>query len=490
LEPGEPDGLAFPLAFAGVAPVPERAGELVEAGVERFLGALGPPRGVLVLGRVPILAQRVQRPRNRRGEVVSGDAVGLLRFPLPEVRLHAGECPVERHPRRPGMGSQRALLRRGRVHRQPVGEDRHCGSSCPSAATARAARFAAARRPYSRAHRDVRISVTSRTRSSSTSDGSATASLRPCADSAASTYSAPNRANLSRCSTTITVTEGSRSSPRNLRRWPFSADPTSVTTRPTASPSPAAHAVTRATCRSRSDRWPAEETRAYTATSSAETGTGAASTRISRPARLAGTGSLPSRNQRYAVTGWTPCCSAHSFKFTHAFYCILTRRQLTSPQPGASGPRRKFWPKTVGTGTCGPLTREPAMTAGLWPTPQEPGGTDVRQLPPPACRSRKLREPPLSRAPREPGQSCCAHRPRGGPAGGRSYRRRPVGVQPGRAPPEPVPGSVRPGCRGPGPAGQFRQPVLWTACISDAHAVTRAGLQEGSPAGPGAARAR
>lgn len=101
---------------------------------------------------------------------------------------------------------------------------RTCMPGCPSrasfpviASTARDARFAAALRPYRRAHSDVRISATSRTRSSSTSDGSATMRRRPCAVSAASTYSAPNRANLSRRSTAITLTDGSRSRARNLR---------------------------------------------------------------------------------------------------------------------------------------------------------------------------------------------------------------------------------------------------------------------------------
>src|ERR1017187_10332375 len=477
LEPGEPQPPALPLPCPGRGEIPQRPVQIPERLLIGALGILTPPRQrrISLLLRIPQFVQAGAR------------IPPALHF---VALLALRQAPVPREPRRPRMRPQGTLLRHRRIQGKPVSLIHLHGASPVATATARFTRSAAALRPYSRAHKDVRISVTSRTRPPSTSDGSTTSSRRPCAESAASTYSPPNRANLSRSPTTMVVTDPSRSRARNARRLPFSAEPTSVTTRPTASPSPAAHAVTRATCRSRSDRWPAEETRAYTATSSAETGTGAASTRISRPARLAGTGSLPSRNQRYAVTGWTPCCSAHSFKFTHAFYCILTRQQLTSPQPGASGPRRKFWPKTVGTGTCGPLTREPAMTAGLWPTPQEPGGTDVRQLPPPACRSRKLRAPPLPRAPRDPGQSCCAHRPRGGPAGGRSYRRRPVGVQPGRAPPEPGPGSVRPGCRGPGPAGQFRQPVLWTACISDAHAVTRAGRQEGSPAGPVAARAR
>ncbi|COY43314.1 Uncharacterised protein [Mycobacterium tuberculosis] len=114
------------------------------------------------------------------------------------------------------------------------------------------ARFCAARLPYSRAHIEVKISVMSRTRSSSTSAESTTTSSRPWAASAASTYSEPNRQNRSRCSTTIRFTDGSRSSARNFRRCPFSAEPTSVTTLSTAICSVVAQAVTRATCRSRS----------------------------------------------------------------------------------------------------------------------------------------------------------------------------------------------------------------------------------------------
>jgi len=50
-----------------------------------------------------------------------------------------------------------------------------------------------------------------------------TSSRRPWAAGAASTGSAPNRANRSRCSTTIVVTDGSRSRARNLRRGPQEA---------------------------------------------------------------------------------------------------------------------------------------------------------------------------------------------------------------------------------------------------------------------------
>ena len=169
--------------------------------------------------------------------------------------------------------------------------------------------------PHNRAHSDVRISVTSRTKSSSTSVGSTTSNLRPDADSTASTYSAPNLANRSLCSTTTVVTPGSRSKANSFLRRPFSADPTSVTTRSTRRLRPVAQVVARATCRSRPWRWSAEDTQAYTTVTPAR-GAVSWAMRISPPTRVAGTGSFPSRNQRYAVTGCTPCATAHSLKFT------------------------------------------------------------------------------------------------------------------------------------------------------------------------------
>ena len=75
---------------------------------------------------------------------------------------------------------------------------------------------------------------------------------RPCAASAAWTYSEPKRQNRSRCSTTIRVTDGSRNNARNFRRCPFNAEPTSTTTLSTGICWSVAHAQTRATCRSRS----------------------------------------------------------------------------------------------------------------------------------------------------------------------------------------------------------------------------------------------
>ena len=87
---------------------------------------------------------------------------------------------------------------------------------------------------------------------------------RPCVARAASRCWTPKRVSRSRCSTRMADTYRSASSRRTLRRLPFRPEPTSVTTPCTGSPPAVAHAVTRATYRSKSARWSWEETRAYT----------------------------------------------------------------------------------------------------------------------------------------------------------------------------------------------------------------------------------
>src|ERR1035437_8676320 len=233
LEPGEPDRCALTFPAAGVAPVLQCPRQPVKAGVESLLRALTPPRRNLTLGRVPLLTQRVQRPRHSRRQVLPADAVGGFGFPLTHDRLDVGQPPVVGDSGRTTVGRHVAFLRRGRVEREPVRQQGH-GTSCSIAAAARAARFAPSRRPYRRAHSDVRISAWSRTKSSSTSAGSTTSNLRPDADSTASTYSAPNLAKRPGCSTTTVVTSRSPSNVNSFLWCPFSADPTSVTTRSTA----------------------------------------------------------------------------------------------------------------------------------------------------------------------------------------------------------------------------------------------------------------
>src|SRR5258706_15732088 len=77
---------------------------------------------------------------------------------------------VEREPGRPGMAVQVADLRRRGIEDEPVrlhhDPGTHRGSSPVTTATASAARRDADRRPYKRAHNEVRTSVTSPTTSS------------------------------------------------------------------------------------------------------------------------------------------------------------------------------------------------------------------------------------------------------------------------------------------------------------------------------------
>lgn len=77
---------------------------------------------------------------------------------------------------------------------------------------------------------------------------------------------------------------------RNRPRTPLAPPPKSRSV---------AHAVRRATCRSRSERLSWLDTRAYSTTPAAAADAEAAVlTRINRPTRSAGTGNVPSRNQR------------------------------------------------------------------------------------------------------------------------------------------------------------------------------------------------
>ena len=130
--------------------------QVVERLLVDALGVLAPPgQGqVGLLGRIPHLVQ-----------VDAGVPRALGSVPLPDLR----QAPVPCEPVRARVGAQGTLLRRGGIKSEPVRlDDGHRTGAPVAAATARRARFAAARRPYSRADGEVRISVTSRTRSSST----------------------------------------------------------------------------------------------------------------------------------------------------------------------------------------------------------------------------------------------------------------------------------------------------------------------------------
>src|SRR5258707_2711891 len=211
--------------------------------------------------------------------------------------------------------------------------------------TAFSARFRADRRPYRRAQNDVSTSIMPRTGSSVSSLPSRTTIQLPWAPRAASTSSVFILPSRSRCSTAITATAGPASSRRALALVPFIPDPTSASTLTTGRPACAAHADRRATWRPRSAFWSCEDTRAYRP--APPCGDGAAAvpgdTRISRPTFCAGTGSVPSRYQRYAVVTWMPCACAHSVRFTrqaysleHAFAIQNTLNDITGPTPRAS----------------------------------------------------------------------------------------------------------------------------------------------------------
>src|SRR6266508_202395 len=310
LEPGEPDPTAGSVAVPGARPVLQCLYQVGDPAGVSLLGAGRPPRRDLILGLVPCPAEGRQRPRQRRDCRVGGAGIQIS-FDLrhrPVVGEPAGaEMPQDERP----------LLRGGRLHlKPPAARDPAVGNlvvrppahqgPVPLAGsggrlaqvTARMARLRAPRRPYNRAQKPVSTSIMSRTRSSPLSPGSTTTSRRPCADSAASSCSTPKRASRSRCSTMITVACGSASSRLSFGRLPSKPEPTSVTTSATATPCPVAHAVSRATCRSRSARWSWAETRAYS-TARPPDGLSGASTRIVPDgSRRAGTGMVPWRNQR------------------------------------------------------------------------------------------------------------------------------------------------------------------------------------------------
>ena len=64
----------------------------------------------------------------------------------------------------------------------------------------------------------------------------------------------------------MTVTAGSDRIRVSFRRCPFIPDPASLTTCATTRPQPVAPATTLPACRSRSSRWPADDTRHYATT--------------------------------------------------------------------------------------------------------------------------------------------------------------------------------------------------------------------------------
>src|SRR5437588_3525175 len=225
LEAREPQRATFPFAAARVVPVLQRSSKVGQAGRIGFFGVFAPPRRNSVLGPVPVLAQAVCRPVQVRGELVTFQTVRPLGLPLIHVRLHPRETPVVGEPLRTAVRPQRGFMLRVWIERELVClDDRaHAVGSRAAHRAAASARRCAQRRPYSRAHIEVSTSTMSRTRSSSlTSSVLSTTRRRPVADSAASRCSVPNRANRSRCSTTIVDTFRSARSFRRLTRFSFS----------------------------------------------------------------------------------------------------------------------------------------------------------------------------------------------------------------------------------------------------------------------------
>src|SRR6266545_5700870 len=103
---------AFAAAVAGVAPIPQRSGERVQATVVGLLGVLGPPGRHLLLGAVPLPSQRWKRPGHL--DVLAGAT-------LVETAGDQLQAPVVGEPGRAGMGGEAALLAWGGVQGELVG---------------------------------------------------------------------------------------------------------------------------------------------------------------------------------------------------------------------------------------------------------------------------------------------------------------------------------------------------------------------------------
>ena len=120
LRPAHP--APFALTRTRIEEALQRPGESVETGVVRFLRVRRPPWRHLILGPVPLTAQRRQTPRDwshqpcrprrslGRGRALT-DCQRLQHPSSVQAILDEGESPVEREPRRPRMtGERRASL--------------------------------------------------------------------------------------------------------------------------------------------------------------------------------------------------------------------------------------------------------------------------------------------------------------------------------------------------------------------------------------------
>src|SRR2546429_328545 len=282
------------LRLAGIAPDPavashrqrQATADRLDPGLQAL--RLGPEVAACQLPGILGAARDRARPPGRRagGHLAFALTPGLrcrlgieLAFGTPARQVRSGEraeMRAEAHEHRIVIGARAKAgsdpgAGRGRHHkrlgdRAQTAHDCSCANaigptSLAAERSAFSARLRADRRPYSRAQNEVRTSVMSRTRSSSTSAGSSTTRVRPIADNAASTNSTFIRPSRSLCSTTTVRTAGSASKRRTFARAPFIPDPTSASMRSTRAPSFAANSERRAPWRPETQRWPRGATR-------------------------------------------------------------------------------------------------------------------------------------------------------------------------------------------------------------------------------------
>src|SRR6476469_3638493 len=110
-------------------------------------------------------------------------------------------------------------------------------------------------------------------------------------------------------------------------------------------------------------------------------------TRIVRgPTRSAGTGNVPSRNQRYAVRGATPCALAHSVRFTHEIIQHLKHLTDTHEHSTASSSPPLLWTPAISHARA-----DGSPAARCSQDSAEGGGRSLgpRDRPPPSAESRR-----------------------------------------------------------------------------------------------------
>ncbi len=151
--------------------------------------------------------------------------------------------------------------------------------------------------PIQAAHMLVNTSIMSRTRSSVVSPESATTIRRPCADNAASSCSTPKRANRPDAPQRPPWHRGPTKSGAARAASPFSPDPTSHTTCPTAGPDPSPTRSPGPLAYPNPSADHARHPHIHHHTHAAISRRGGPD-QNQPPTRSAGTGNVPSRNQR------------------------------------------------------------------------------------------------------------------------------------------------------------------------------------------------